>query len=258
MDNSSSSIRTNQTDPYWGFWATVVLGILVFLVFSVVQAMGLFAYIYSVDPQVLSTIGVPDSTTSAEQLLNQYMFNGDAIAVAEIPAAIIGVVLILWFASMRKPLTIDQYLDLALPDIKTLLMFLGLMLLIMVAMESVNYLLQRPVPEFMIKVYANTQNLPLLWIAVSVAAPFFEEFLFRGFLLEGLSRSRLGVTGSIILTSAAWAVIHMQYGWFEIISIFFIGIVLCIAKIKTKSLYVPVAMHMLMNLAASIGMEFSQ
>jgi membrane protease YdiL (CAAX protease family) len=46
----------------------------------------------------------------------------------------------------------------------------------------------------------------------------------------------------------------MQYGWFEIISIFFIGILLGIAKIKTKSLYVPIAMHMLMNLAASVGM----
>ena len=88
--------------------------------------------------------------------------------------------------------------------------------------------------------------------------PFFEEFLFRGFLIEGLSRSKVGVIGAVILTSASWAIIHMQYGWFEIISIFFIGIVLCIAKIKSKSLYVPIAMHMLMNLVASIGMELSQ
>ena len=110
----------------------------------------------------------------------------------------------------------------------------------------------------MTKVYANTQNLPLFWIAVSIAAPFFEEFLFRGFLLEGMSKSRLGLTGAIILTSATWAIIHMQYGWFEIISIFFIGILLCIAKVKSKSLYVPIAMHMLMNLTASIGMELTQ
>ena len=118
--------------------------------------------------------------------------------------------------------------------------------------------LDRPTPEFMTRVYSSTQNLPLLWIAVAVGAPFFEEFLFRGFLLEGLSRSRLGLTGAILLTSASWAIIHMQYGWFEIISIFFVGIALCIAKLKSNSLYVPIAMHMLMNLVASIGMELSQ
>jgi len=253
-----NTILENKTNKYWGFWATSVLGVLVFMVFSVCQALALFAYISAVDPQAVAMLSNPDSTIGVEQLLGQYLFNGDAIAVAEIPAAIIGVMMILWFAALRKPLTIDEYLELNLPTLKSLLLFLGLMILIMVAMESVNLWLERPTPEFMTKVYANTQNLPLLWIAVAVAAPFFEEFLFRGFLLEGLSRSKLGVAGAVVLTSAAWAIIHMQYGWFEIISIFLIGIALCIAKIKSRSLYVPIAMHMLMNLVASIGMELSQ
>jgi len=165
------------------------------------------------------------------------------------------VLTLIWFASMRKPLTVDEYLDLNIPSLKSMLGFLGLIILAMVLMESVNYMWDRPTPEFMIKVYANTKNLPLFWIAVVIAAPFFEEFLFRGFMLEGMARSRLGMTGAVIITSAIWAVIHMQYGWFEIISIFFIGILLCIAKIKSKSLYVPIAMHLLMNLTASIGME---
>jgi len=250
------TIVEDQTNKYWGFWATLVLGLLVFTVFSICQTAGLFAYIAAVNPQALAALSNPDSAIGAEQLLGQYMFNGDAIAVGQIPAAIVGVMMIIWFASMRKLLSVDEYLDLNIPTLKSMLLFLGLMILIMIAMESLNYFLDRPVPEFMTKVYNSTQNLPLLWIAVAVGAPFFEEFLFRGFLLEGLSRSKLGMIGAIILTSASWAVIHVQYGWFEIISIFLIGIVLCIAKIKSKSLYVPIAMHMLMNLAASIAMEF--
>ncbi|MEH6457121.1 MAG: type II CAAX endopeptidase family protein [Cocleimonas sp.] len=251
-----NTIVEDQTNKYWGFWATLVFGLLVFTVFSICQAAGLFAYIAAVNPQALAALSNPDSAIGAEQLLGQYMFNGDAIAVGQIPAAIVGVMMIIWFASMRKLLSVDEYLDLNIPTLKSMLLFLGLMILIMIAMESVNYFLDRPVPEFMTKVYNSTQNLPLLWIAVAVGAPFFEEFLFRGFLLEGLSRSKLGMIGAIILTSASWAVIHVQYGWFEIISIFLIGIVLCIAKIKSKSLYVPIAMHMLMNLAASVAMEF--
>lgn len=249
---------TIKTPAYWGLWATLVLGVLVFAVFSVVQVIGLLSFVYTVDPQAVAALSDPNSTFNTEQLLGKYMLNGDAIAIAEIPAAIIGVAMILWFVWLRKPLTIDEYLDLNVPSLKSMLSFLGLMILAMVLMESVNLWLDRPTPEFMTQLYANTQNLPLLWIAVSVAAPFFEEFLFRGFLLEGLSRSRLGIIGATLITSASWAVIHMQYGWFEIISIFFIGILLCVAKFKTKSLYVPIAMHMLMNLAASIGMQLSQ
>lgn len=250
--------RIDKSTLYWGFWSTVLLGVLIFVVFSIVQIIGLLSYISLVDPQAIESLSNPESTSSLERVLNKYLLNGDAIAVAEIPAAFIGVALILWFVWMRKPLSIDEYLDLTVPSLKSILTFLGLMILAMVLMETVNIWLDRPTPEFMTKLYSNTQNLPLLWIAVSVAAPFFEEFLFRGFLLEGMARSKLGLSGSIIITSAAWAIIHMQYGWFEIISIFFIGILLCIAKVKSKSLYVPIAMHMLMNLAASIGMHFTQ
>ena len=253
-----NSLDTENKHRYWGLWATLAFGILIFIIFSIIQSFALFAYVFSVDPEALSALTNPDSNTDIGKILNRYMMNGDAIAIAEIPAAIIGVAMILWLAWLRKPLSIDQYLSLNLPSVKSFLQFMGLMILIMVAMEAINLWFDRPTPEFMTKVYSSTQNLPLLWIAVSVAAPFFEEFLFRGFLLEGLARSKMGLVGAIIFTSATWAIIHMQYGWFEIISIFIIGIVLCIAKIKSNSLYLPVAMHMFMNLVASIGMHLSQ
>ncbi len=253
-----NTILTDHSYRYWGFWSTILLSILVFVIFSVVQSIGIISYLYLSNPESVTALTDPNSSYAATQFLEHDLLNGDAIAVGEIPAAIIGVLLIIWFASMRKPLTVDEYLDLNIPSLKSMFGFLGLLVLAMVLMESVNYIWDRPTPEFMTKVYANTKNLPLFWIAVSVAAPFFEEFLFRGFLLEGMARSKIGLTGAVIITSAIWAVIHMQYGWFEIISIFFIGILLCLAKIKSKSLYVPIAMHMLMNLAASIGMELMQ
>jgi len=36
-----------------------------------------------------------------------------------------------------------------------------------------------------------------------------EEILFRGFLYRGLSESRIGVVGTIILTSVTWALMHV-------------------------------------------------
>ena len=244
-------------NKYWGFWATIGFGLLTFVIFTFLQTAILFAYMLVNEGSVLIDAMDSDSNTELNKLLRSYSFNGDAISISEIPAAIIGIALIIFFASMRTALSIKEQLQLHLPKIKSLLLFLGLMILAMMLMESVNSWLDRETPEFMTKVYESTKNMPLLWIAVGVAAPFFEEFLFRGFLLENLRHSWLGVAGAIILTSASWAIIHMQYGWFEIISIFFIGVLLGIAKIKTKSLYVPIAMHMLMNLAASVGMALS-
>lgn len=251
----------SDNSNYWGFWATLALTILIFVIFSILQSLFLVGYML-----VAEGVSIGDAFKS-ESLLASYSFNGDAISVSQIPSAIIGIALVFLFVLFhKKPVStnidsrttiIKDYLDLYMPRLKHLLLFLGLMILAMVLMEAVNIWLDRPTPEFMTRLYSSTKNLPLLWIAVGISAPFFEEILFRGFFFEGLRNSIFGTLGAILLTSASWAIIHMQYEWFEIISIFFIGILLAIAKLKTKSLYVPIAMHMLMNLSASLGMELN-
>jgi len=199
-----------------------------------------------------------DVVIGLETLIRQHAFNGDAISMGQIPAAVIGMMLVVFFASLRKPLTVVEYLELYKPRLKSLFFYIGLMILAMIAMQAVNVWLDRETPEFMTEVYSSTTNLPLLWIAVGVAAPFFEEFLFRGFLLDGLKNSWIGTAGAVILTSVSWAIIHMQYGWFEIATIFLLGVLFAISKLKTSSLYVPIALHMIMNLTASVGMQLSQ
>lgn len=244
-----------HNSPHWGLWGTLGFGFLIFVVFSILQSIILFSVAFAKGLIDLEMLG--KDKAYSEKAIEQLAYNGDLIAFSEIPSAIVGVGLILLFASFKKPFPINNYLQLRMPEspIKTLLKWIAIMLLVFIAMESVNVFLERETPEFMSKVYGSTSNKFLLWIAVAVAAPFFEEFLFRGFLLEGLRHTRMGVVGAILLTSASWAIIHMQYGWFEIISIFFIGIIFAIAQLKTKSLYVPIAMHMFMNLTASIMME---
>ena len=102
----------------------------------------------------------------------------------------------------------------------------------------------------MAETYETTASLPLLWIAFVVAAPLVEELFFRGFLFEGLRDSWMGPTGAVLVTSLAWAAIHMQYEMFQIVIIGTLGILLGIAKLKTRSLYIPIAMHTFNNLLA--------
>ncbi|MEE9446020.1 MAG: type II CAAX endopeptidase family protein [Cocleimonas sp.] len=244
------------TNP-WGFWATIGFSIIAFVVMSIIQ--GVVLVIYAINQGIDMDINNEDLAES----INAIALDGDLLGLAEIPSAIIGVSLILLFASMRKPLSIKSYLHLHWPGIGTILKWLGIMFLAMIAMQVVMISLGVETPSFMTDVYGSTEHKWILWIAVVIGAPFFEEFLFRGFLFEGLRHSLSKITNTsigtiitVILTAGIWAVIHMQYGWIEISSIFFVGIILAIARLKSGSLYVPIAMHMMMNLLASVAMEF--
>lgn len=233
---------------HWGFWATLGFSLLVFIAFSIVQSIALIAFALSQNNW--------KADNDFEQVIASLTLNGDAISLSEIPSAFIGIALIALFASLRPHLSATQYLELYFPKAKTLLKWIGIMILAMILLEVANHVFERETPEFMSKVYNSATNLPLLWFAIIIAAPFFEEYLFRGFLFEGLRNSFVGTVGAILITSASWAIIHLQYEWFEIFTIFLIGILLAIAKLKTRSLYVPITMHALMNLVATILMAF--
>jgi membrane protease YdiL (CAAX protease family) len=85
----------------------------------------------------------------------------------------------------------------------------------------------------MINIDATARFRPLLWFAIIVMAPLFEESLFRGFLIAGMQRSRIG---AILITAALWSLIHLQYEAFYLVYIFIGGILLGIARVKTGSL----------------------
>jgi membrane protease YdiL (CAAX protease family) len=119
--------------------------------------------------------------------------------------------------------------------------------------DGLTIALGRPViPKFMIDAYSTAGFVPLLWTAVVLMAPLFEEVFFRGFIFQGIRHSRLGVCGAIVLTSLAWAGTHVQYDWYQMTIIFAGGILLGVARWRSKSVYPPLAMHAAMNLMATV------
>ena len=89
-------------------------------------------------------------------------------------------------------------------------------------------------------------------LAIVVAAPVSEETLFRGFFFAGVAHSRIGVPGAIILGSLIWALIHLQYDFYGMATIFFSGLLLGYVRFKTGSIYATMFLHGLMNLLATI------
>jgi len=85
--------------------------------------------------------------------------------------------------------------------------------------------------------------------AIGLVGPLLEELLFRGLALNLLlRRTKLGVRGAVLLTAAAWALMHMQYEPSLLGMIFLDGLFLGTCRVVSGSLLLPIAMHSLGNL----------
>lgn len=90
----------------------------------------------------------------------------------------------------------------------------------------------------------------LLFVAI-VIAPVFEEIVFRGILLP-LAVQRAGFWPGMILTALIFSGIHFHLPSFAPLFLFSIGLGLAYAR--TRSLLVPVGMHILFNAVSLLGL----
>jgi membrane protease YdiL (CAAX protease family) len=86
-------------------------------------------------------------------------------------------------------------------------------------------------------------------LAVCLFGPAAEELVFRGFLY-GLLKDRIGVLPTIAVTAVGWALLHVDYSWWVIAIIVVDGLLLGLARWRTGSVFVPIAMHALYNFYA--------
>ncbi len=86
--------------------------------------------------------------------------------------------------------------------------------------------------------------LGIFFFTAAIAAPFFEEFLFRGFLLPSLTRY-LPVWGAIVVSSLLFAVAHLSLS--EILPLTVLGMVLGVVYTRSRNLLAPMLVHSLWN-----------
>ena len=92
----------------------------------------------------------------------------------------------------------------------------------------------------------NPGRLFLDVVAIVVIAPVVEEILFRGFLLHRWA-ARWGTTTGVILSSAVFAILHV-----ELIGHFIFGVAMAALYVRTRSLWVPIAAHATNNAFALV------
>jgi membrane protease YdiL (CAAX protease family) len=144
-----------------------------------------------------------------------------------------------------------QYLCLKPVAFTTLLKWIGLFVLVYVAAVLVLIWLDLSIGnDFMSTMYLNTKPVWMLWLAVVVAVPLFEEVFFRGFLLTDFASSFMRPIGAVLVTTTLWTALHTQYDAAGIAVVFCMGLLLGIARIRTGSLMVPLGIHALENMVA--------
>lgn len=225
----------------WGFWLTLAFGGFIVMADVAVQTVIVLV--------AAGTQGALNDPHAVEALA----YNGFVLSMATLISLPVTVGLAVLFAFIRPGIRVVDYLGLKPATWKPTVLALLSALAVGLAWDLAGRWAGRPeLPEFMSKAYQSAGFVPLLWIAVIIGAPVGEEMFFRGFLLSGIAKSRVGGLGAVVITSLAWAAIHVQYDLFDISYIFCLGLVIGWFRLRTGSLWPPILMHMLVNLIATI------
>jgi hypothetical protein len=178
--------------------------------------------------------------------------NGDVLAVSTFLSTPMCLLAIFAIVKLRRGASLVDCLALQVPQRRDMVRWLAFLVAFAALADAATWLIGKPiVPEVMVEIYRTADNKGALWIAVILFAPLFEEVFFRGFVITGLSPSRLGASGAVLLSAAAWASIHGQYDAYWTFMIFLLGILLGAARVKTRSVVTPMIMHVVMNIIAT-------
>lgn len=108
-----------------------------------------------------------------------------------------------------------------------------------------NPLLQTVVEE------SDPIALIIFFLTAAVAAPLFEEFLFRGFLLPSLTRY-MPVWGAMLLSSFIFAAAHLSLS--EVVPLMTLGFILAFVYVRSRNLLAPMLLHSAWNSVTMLGL----
>jgi uncharacterized protein len=237
-------ISDQERLPIWGAVATLLWTVLIAIVFLIVQILTAFIY------AAVTMRGM--SRPEAEAALHRLQFDPSLLFFCTFAGLLVGVPVIAGIVKLKRGSNLTGYLGLNVPRLRQLLQWSLITVVFCGLIGVISSLLRQPTPEFMIKVYGSADPPWLLWLAVAVDAPVFEEICFRGFIFKGLAASRLHWPGATIITSIFWAAIHLQYGWYDMSTIFALGLLLGTARALTNSTLLAMWLHCLVNVLATV------
>lgn len=234
----------------WPFWGTVGWGVVI-MVLSTITQFVVLAAAAMIDPSYLQrTFGLPNASFFQTMMIQAS--RGDVLSATVIVSdfACVGAIALI---VALKGLPIGRYLALQTVRAPVMLKWIGITAAYVLVTSGAASLFHVDFGGAVMGNLLSGSQWPFLfWIAVVIGAPAFEETFFRSFLFRGFEASRLGTWGTIVLTAILWAALHIQYNLYGIAFIAGAGILFGLARARTRSLLVPLALHAGLNFAETV------
>lgn len=91
-----------------------------------------------------------------------------------------------------------------------------------------------------------------LWVGLSLTAGLCEEILYRGFLIWYLMMWLPG-TAAVLLSAIVFGMAHLYLGWgVGVLRVTMVGVVLGVAYLVTGTLWVPIAIHAIVDVTSGL------
>lgn len=228
--------------------AWLILFVLLFygaaLIFGAVYGF----YVGVTDPQLVADV------QTLEEAAIDAMLSPFGIAVTFVIQAILLIPVILWASNFSH-----QSWRETLAFRPVAWSVLGFWMLVYAAYLIVQSLVEWVAPTDLgdfIESLAGSKHLGLA-LGMILIAPVIEELIFRGYLFRAWRHTRMGLWGTLILTSLLFTGIHAaQYSGIILVYMFALSLLLGLARESTGSIWPPLAFHMVNNLIAVITLVY--
>ena len=145
-----------------------------------------------------------------------------------------------------------EALDLKWVPVKIIARWSAIWLICWLTAAFLYWQLPLPVDSFLHVI--NVTRHPGLLVTAVLLAPVLEEIIFRAAGFRLLRHTRAGLSGTLLVTSLLFMLIHVQqYSWALLMLMFCFGVLLGLAREKTGSLLVPLILHALNNFCSALA-----
>ena len=227
---------TNTAPPAFQRWPAVGYGIAAYFGSVILSGwiLGLLSPFLMEEPIDPSTLGIEDITPEIAYYYLQVVGM----------ATVMGSAMVYYLTRSRLKEQTDAYLGLIRMPWVQIRPWLGLSVFFVFAGQALIYLVSQAIDSPLVPNQLSVvEPSLLLFVVIVVAIPMWEELVFRSFIFTGLQNSNMATSRIVTISAALWALLHVDfYGQSFLITMFF-GIALGLARIRHRSVLLPMAMH---------------
>lgn len=237
------SLKDRERKTWSGFWSGLIWYAVGFFCIIVTQIVAHF---------LLMAFGVVRFGSELNEAETHELYlDGDALSISFILLLPLFIAILLFVVKIRRKQSFFSYLGFRAVSKgvlgKWLLMALALLIVVFICEKIFN---RPPLSEWIITVYASTDVVWLFFLSVTVLGPVAEELLYRGYIIKAWADSIVGPIFGTLILSVLWALTHLQYDFYDMAWIVVFGIFLCTSRLKTRSIYPAVIIHIGWNVVS--------